>query len=163
MTDFKKYIKEGKGRCDISSLFLDPVAFKEAVKEMSEPFRLSSVNKVVALDALGFIFGSLIAKELGVGLVLFRKEGKIPLEKETVNFTDYTNTSKVFEVVSNAILPADNILMVDEWSETGSQIKAAVSLVEKCKGVVVGISCFNIDTKVKEDKELLKYKMYSII
>ena len=163
MTDFKKYIVKGKGRCDISFLFLDPEVFNEAIKEMTEPFHLSSVNKIVALDALGFVFGSRIAQELDIGLVLFRKEGKIPVEKETVNFTDYTKTSKTFEVVSGVIASGDKILIVDEWSETGSQIKAAISLVEKCKGVIVGISCFNIDTKVKEDKELLKYKMSSLV
>ena len=163
MTDFKKYIIKGKDRCDISSLFLDPVIFKQAIKEMSGPFRLSSVNKVVALDALGFIFGSLIAQELNVGLVLFRKEGKIPVEKETIDFIDYTKTSKTFEVVSSAIVQGDKILIVDEWSETGSQIKAAISLTEKCGGVIAGISCFNIDISVKEDKELLKYNMFSLI
>lgn len=163
MINFKKYIKEGKGRCDISSLFLDPVIFEEAIKAMSEPFRLDSVNKVVALDALGFVFGSRVTKELNTGLVLFRKEGKVPVEKKTVTFVDYTKTPKVFEVVSDAIVPGDRILIVDEWSETGSQIKAAISLVEKCEGAVVGISCFNIDNIVKEDKDLLSYKIFSLI
>ncbi len=163
MIDFRKYIKEGKNRCDLSSLFLDHVAFNEAIKEMSEPFRLSSIDKVVALDSLGFVFGSRIAQELDVGLILFRKEGKIPVAKKIITFTDYTKIPKAFEVISDAITSGDRVLIIDEWSETGSQIKAAVSLVEQCGGIVAGISCFNIDISVKKDKELSKYKIYSLI
>jgi adenine phosphoribosyltransferase len=112
---------------------------------------------------LGFVFGSRVAQELNVGLVLFRKEGKIPVEKKTVSFVDYTKIPKKFEVVSDVITPGDKILIVDEWSETGSQLKAAISLVKQCGGIVTGISCFNVDTPVKKDKELLDYKIYSLI
>jgi adenine phosphoribosyltransferase len=163
MIDFKKYIREGEGRCDISSLLLDPTSFGIAIEEMSKPFQSDSIKKVVALDALGFVFGSRVAEELNVGLVLFRKEGKVPVEKKTVSFIDYTKTPKMFEVVSDAITPGDKILIVDEWSETGSQIKAAISLVKQCGGIVAGVSCFNVDTPVKEDRELLDYKIHSLI
>lgn len=163
MTDFKKFIKEGNGRCDLSSLFLNIVAFDEAIRAMSEPFHTDHVNKVVALDALGFVFGSRIAEELGVGLILFRKEGKVSVDKKTVNFADYSKKPKVFEVVSNSIMFGDKVLIVDDWSETGAQIKAAISLAEQCGGVVAGVSCFNIDNPVKEDRELSTYKIFSLI
>jgi adenine phosphoribosyltransferase len=161
--DFKGYIRNGDGRADISSLFLDPAAFDLAVKGMSEPFRSSKVSKVVALDALGFVFGPGIARELGVGLALFRKEGKVPVEKKTVHFVDYTKTSKAFEVASAAMAPGDRILLVDEWSETGSQIKAAISLVQQCGGLVVGVSCFNMDFSVRMDRELSGYHVHSLL
>ena len=163
MIDFKQYVTEGGGRSDLSLLFADRKAFDAAIQNISEPFRNASINKVVALDALGFLFGSLVAKELGVGLVLFRKEGNIPVEKKIVKFNDYSKSEKVFEVASDAIKASDNVLIVDEWSETGSQIKAAISLVEQCGGVVKGVSCFNIDKSVLEDKVLSKYQLHSVL
>ena len=163
MIEFKKYIREGQGRSDISSLFLDPAAFQAAIKAMADPFRSSHVSKVVALDALGFVFGSRVAEELKVGLVLFRKEGKVPVEKKTVQFVDYSKTQKAFEVVSGAIGSEDRILIVDEWSETGSQLKAAIALVKQCQGAVAGISCFNVDNAVKADKELASYNIHSLV
>lgn len=163
MIDFKQYVTEGNGRSDLSKLFADRKVFDAAIQDMANPFRNASINKVVSLDALGFVFGSLIAKELGVGLVLFRKEGKVPVEKNSIKFTDYTKIEKTFEVASKAIQLSDKILIVDEWSETGSQLKAAISLVEQCGGNVVGVSCFNIDKAVKEDLALSKYQLHSVL
>jgi adenine phosphoribosyltransferase len=163
MIDFKKYIREGNDRCDLSLLYLDPIALDKAIEKMTNPFLSEHINKVAALDALGFVFGSRIAEKLHVGLVLIRKEGKIPVERISVNFIDYSNESKSFEVAKDVIVPGENILIIDDWAETGSQIKATISLVEKCGGIISGISCFNIDKKVKSDKELSKYKMSSVI
>ena len=61
------------------------------------------------------------------------------------------------------IQTGDKILLVDEWSETGAQMKAAISLIEKVGGEVVGLSCFNIDKKVMADIEFSKLKLFSAI
>ena len=92
-----------------------------------------------------------------------RKEGKVPVEKESVSFVDYSKNTKTFEIAFNALNQGDRVLLVDEWSETGSQLKAAISLVNKMGAEVVGISCFNLDENVEADPELSKYKLYSVL
>lgn len=78
-------------------------------------------------------------------------------------FRDYSKEEKVFEVAANMIKPSDQILIVDEWSETGSQLKAATKLVELCGGVVCDISVFSADEQVRQDKELEGYKIHSVL
>ena len=161
--DYSKYIVEGKGRCDLSLLFKNPVAFNNAVEEMVKPFRDSNITCVAALDALGFVFCTAVAQKLGVGLVLVRKGGKTSVDSESVSFTDYSNMEKKLEIVAGTIVPGERILLVDDWSETGAQLKAALSLLEKMEGAVLGVSCFNIDASVKDDPSLQKYHLHSVI
>lgn len=160
--DYGKYI-QGTGRKDLTLLFADRDAFRDVVEKMAESFKTLSIDKVVGLDALGFVFVAPVAQELGVGFALLRKEGKVPVEKESISFVDYSNTIKKFEVACSALSPGDRVLLVDEWSETGAQMKAAVSLLEKVGAEVVGMTCFNIDQKVIDDPELKRYTLYSVI
>ena len=88
---------------------------------------------------------------------------KIPVAKESVSFTDYSNTAKEFEVAIGSIKSGDKILIVDEWAETGAQLKAAISLVEKCGGEVVGATCFNVDAQVRKLEELSHYTLFSLL
>lgn len=160
--EFKKYV-QGKGRKDLTLLFADHDAFQKVIEEMVKPFTDLGITKVIGLDALGFVFIAPISQKLNVGFALLRKEGKVPVKKESISFTDYSNTTKSFEIASNAISSGDQILLVDEWSETGSQMRAAIKLIEKFGAKVVGVTCFNIDQKVREKPEFSKYKLHSIL
>ena len=124
---------------------------------------LSKIDKIVALDALGFVLGSAMANKLETGLVLARKGGKLPRKQKNLLkqfFTDYTKTKKLFEISKNAIKKGDKILIVDEWIETGAQVKAVIKLVEKAQGKIIGISVLsaekNTKTKILFDKYNLK-------
>lgn len=57
----------------------------------------------------------------------------------------------------------ENVLIVDDWSETGAQLKAAIALVEQAQGNIIDITCANIDNQVKQDAVISKYKIYSAI
>ena len=161
MENYKKYIREGKERCDLTDLYANPQIFNSVIENMTTPFLDQKINKVVALDALGFVFGSRVAEKLDSGLVLARKEGKIGIKTQSISFTDYTKKEKSFEIAVDAISKDERVLIVDDWSETGAQLKATVSLVESMGGIVIGASCFNIDKPVFEDPILLKYKLVS--
>jgi adenine phosphoribosyltransferase len=163
--DYKKYIRENatKKRCDLTLLLGNHQLFNSLIKDMAKPFLSSKVDKVVALDATGFIFGTGVAQALKVGLCLIRKPGKIAWDTKSTFYTDYTKERKGFEIAKDAISPNENILIVDDWSETGAQLKAAIFLVEQAKGNVIGISCANIDDRVKGDKIISKYKLSSAI
>jgi adenine phosphoribosyltransferase len=163
MIDYQKYVVHGKSRADLAPLFRDPLAFNSAIKDMAEPFRSQGITTVAALDALGFVFGSAIAKELDIGLVLVRKGGKLPVDSESISFTDYSGETKSFEIVKGAIQPDDTILIVDEWSSTGAQLKAAISLIERMQGKVAGATCYSMNARVKADPALVAYKLHSLL
>lgn len=163
--NYKNYIREkkSKNRCDMTLLFGKYKVFNALIKKMAKPFMYSKVDKVVAIEASGFIFGTGVANELKAGLCLIRKPNKLAWDTKKTKFTDYSKVKKGFEIVSDALLPNENILIVDDWSETGAQLKAAISLIEQARGNIVGISCAHIDGRVKNDTFLSKYKLHSAI
>jgi len=163
--NYKKYIREkkSKNRCDLTLLFGNYSALNTLFEEMAKPFISVKVDKIVAIEATGFIFGAGVAKELEVGLCLIRKPNKLAWDVNRVEFTDYTKKKKGLEIAKDAILPNEKVVIVDDWSETGAQLKAAIYLVEQLGGNVVGISCAQIDERVKRDATLLKYKLNSVM
>jgi len=154
---------DGKNRVDLTLLAGNPEALKYLIKSMAEPFLRSKIDKVVALEAMGFLFGAGVALELGTGVVMIRKGDKIPWSTRSVKFTDYTKKTKQFEIADDAIKPNDKILIVDDWTETGSQLKAAISLIEEMGGIVIGVACLNVDPQARNDRMLSNYNMFSVI
>ena len=109
--DLKKYIREmdGKNRVDLTLLAGDPEALKYLIKEMAKPFLDSKIIKVVALEAMGFLFGAGVANELSAGVVMLRKKGKIAWSTKEFWFTDYTHKKKSLEIADDALKPNDKI------------------------------------------------------
>lgn len=163
--DYKKYIREHKtkNRCDMTLLLGNHQVLSSLIKDLAKPFRTSGVDKIVAIEATGFIFGMGVAQELKAGLCLIRKPNKLAWDTRGTEFTDYSKEKKGSEIASDAILPNENILIVDDWSETGAQLKAAIFLVEQARGKIVGIACANIEERVKNDPVISKYKLNSVI
>jgi adenine phosphoribosyltransferase len=97
----------------------------------------SVVDKVVGIEARGFILGAPVALALGAGFVPVRKAGKLPGPTHRVAYAlEYGEA--VLEVHSDAIAPGDRVLIVDDVLATGGTVAAARSLVESCGGEVVG-------------------------
>jgi adenine phosphoribosyltransferase len=163
MIDYTKYITGKKELIDMTKLMLDPVIFDSLIDDMCKPFLNKKIDTVVAIDAMGFVFGSRIAEKLGVGLVLIRKGGKIGVDKKSISFTDYSKTEKSLEMATIALKGGERVLVADEWSETGTQLKTAIKLVENCGGKVIGISCVSVDNAVKKDFTLSKYMIHSVL
>ena len=127
-------------RSDVTPIFAEPAAFAALVGDLVAPFRDAGVQRVVGTDALGFIVGTAAALSLGVGFVPVRKGGKLPVEKETAVFRDYSNEEKSLELRANPWPAGTRVLLIDEWIETGTQARAAAELVERAGGVMVGIA-----------------------
>ena len=161
---YDKYIDfETKGRSDIGPLLANPKAFNNMIKDLIKPF--NNFDKIAAIDALGFILGGAMAFKAKKPLILIRKEGKLPnLDKEVVksSFIDYTKTTKSFEITRNSINKGDKVLIVDEWIETGAQLKAAISLIEGLGGKVIGISTLNADKNEQTKILFEKYNLKSL-
>lgn len=124
---------------DITTLLKDGPALRNVVKAMTDPFREDGVDLVVGVESRGFIFGSPIAYELGVGFVVVRKPGKLPGDKFQVDYALEYGTDAL-EMHKDAIEPGQRVLIVDDLLATGGTIAAAADLVRRAGGQIVGYS-----------------------
>ena len=120
------------------------------------------VDKVVAVESRGFIFGAMIANELNAGFVPVRKPGKLPAETESQTYQLEYGLDKI-EIHKDAIQPGDKILIHDDLLATGGTAEATCRLVEKLGGEVVQIS-FIIELSFLNGREKLRnYKINSLV
>jgi len=147
---------------DITTLLRDPDAFQEAVDGLVDHYIDQEVDIVAAIEARGFIFGAPLAYELAAGFVPIRKPGKLPHEKISASYTlEYgTNT---LEMHKDAIRPGQRVLLVDDVLATGGSAKAAVELIEKVGGKVVGIVFLADLTYLKGMEKLRGYSVFSLL
>jgi adenine phosphoribosyltransferase len=132
-------------RNDITPIFADYEAFQALIGDLLKPFAPAGFDYVAGIDALGFILGAAAAVSAGKGFVPVRKTGKLPRPSASVDFVDYTGREKGLEIGLGIIRPGAGYLLMDDWIETGAQVKAAVELIESQGGVIVGICAVNID------------------
>ncbi len=149
-------------RNDVTPLFADAKAFRQMVSDLTKPFLSSRIDLVACIDALGFILGSAVAQHLNVGLIPIRKGGKLPVETECIQFLDYSGETKSLEIRKDSPLHNVRILLIDEWIETGAQVKAAISLLENRGAILIGISTINIDINENTSDLLKRYKVHSL-
>jgi adenine phosphoribosyltransferase len=124
---------------DISPLLAAPQAFRTAVERMAEPFRGAGVTRVAGIEARGFLFAAGIALELGAGLVMLRKPGKLPSAKVTMTYALEYGSDAV-EVHQDAVGPSDRVLIVDDLVATGGTLRAARRLMERLGAGVAGFA-----------------------
>ena len=129
------------GHADFSAVLADPESLALFGPALVEPFRGSAITAVVGLEARGFVPAGLAALTLGVGLVLVRKAGAVhPGPKVEVTSLPDWRGRRVELQMARILSPADRILLVDDWVETGSQALAVKSAVETCQAELVGVS-----------------------
>jgi len=134
-----------RGRYDVTPLFADAEAFKSLVQDLSGKISATSPTVIAGIDALGFVLGAAIARELELGIIPVRKAGKLPCEVHSVSFIDYSGTQKSLELRKGILRSTDRVVIVDEWVETGAQALAAMSLIRLEGATVVGIASINFD------------------
>ncbi len=128
---------------DVTTLFADPRGFRMAVDQMLHPFAGIRIDKVVGLEARGFILGGAIAHQLSVGFVPIRKKGKLPGATISESYTlEYGEA--VVEIHDDAIDAGEKVLVVDDLLATGGTAEAGIRLVERLGGEIVGCA-FVID------------------
>jgi adenine phosphoribosyltransferase len=137
--DIPDFPKPGIVFKDITPLIGDAEALRAAVKRMADPWRDKGITQVVAAEARGFIFGTGVAIELGVGFSPLRKPGKLPHRTKEVSYAlEYgTDTLCIHE---DAVGPKDNVLLVDDLLATGGTIGGSAELVREMGAEIVGIS-----------------------
>jgi len=124
---------------DITPLLADTGAFRSTIDALATPFEASSVDKVLAVEARGFIVGAPVAYRFGAGFVPCRKAGKLPWDVEKEEYVlEYG--SDLLEIHKDAVAPGERVLVVDDVLATGGTAAAAATLVERLGGVVVGFA-----------------------
>lgn len=124
---------------DITPVLADPEALSWVVGDLAEPF--DGVDAVIGIEARGFILATPVATRLDAGFVPMRKPGKLPstVVSETYDLEYGTDT---LEIHADAIQPGDRVLVVDDVIATGGTGAAALRLIERLGGVVVGVAVF---------------------
>jgi len=137
--DIHDFPKEGIVFKDITPLLLQADVFKLAIRSLIATAGGRQVGKIVGIDARGFIFGAVVAHELGVGFVPVRKIGKLPHDTESASYALEYGEAEI-EVHRDAILPGEKVLIVDDLLATGGTAAAAIQLVKKLGGELIGAS-----------------------
>jgi adenine phosphoribosyltransferase len=124
---------------DITPLLAEPTICREVVKSMGNHFIDQGIEAVAAVEARGFIFGSLLAQELNVPFVPVRKAGKLPYQKITEEYSlEYGQA--IIEMHTDAIPKGCRVLIHDDLLATGGTASAAGNMIERLGGVVAGYS-----------------------
>ena len=128
---------------DVTTLFSDARGFRMAVDQLLHPYTGRQIDKVVGLEARGFILGGAIAHQLAVGFVPIRKKGKLPGHTiEQAYKLEYGEA--VMELHDDALQPGEKVLLVDDLLATGGTAEAGIKLIERLGAQVVGCA-FVID------------------
>lgn len=128
---------------DVTPLLADATGFAAAVAALAEAGRGDDgsvvVDKVVGMEARGFLFGTPVAQALGVGFVPVRKAGKLPREVHEESYAlEYGEATLAVHV--DGVAPGERVLVVDDVLATGGTAVATRALVERCGGQVVGFA-----------------------
>jgi adenine phosphoribosyltransferase len=128
---------------DVTTLFADPRGFRMAIDQMLHPYAGLQIDKVVGLEARGFIMGGAIAHQLSVGFVPIRKKGKLPGKTLSEDYTlEYGQAT--MEIHDDAIEPGEKVLVVDDLLATGGTAEAGIKLLERLGAQIISTS-FIID------------------
>ena len=138
--DVPDFPQEGIVFKDITPLLADPIAFSTVIDLIVVHFGRGNVDKVVGIEARGFILASPVAYHFGAGFVPVRKKDKLPWETESADYALEYGTATL-EVHRDAVTPGERVLIVDDVLATGGTAAATAQLVERIGGKVIGIAC----------------------
>jgi adenine phosphoribosyltransferase len=160
--DIPDFPKKGIIFKDITTLLADARSFQRMVDLLAHRYVGQHVDKVVGVEARGFIIGAALAYKLGAGVVLVRKPGKLPAEtfKKTYDLEYGTDT---LEIHTDAIKPGEKVLLADDVLATGGTMAAVVDMVQQMGGDLVEC-CFMTELNFLQGRQKLpKGKVHSLL
>jgi adenine phosphoribosyltransferase len=118
---------------DITPVLADPALLRVAIDCFAEASRAAGAQKIVGIDARGFIFGAAVAYELGLGFVPVRKKGKLPYQCQSAAYSlEYGEA--VVEMHVDALNSGERVVLIDDLLATGGTAAAAIKLIDKMGG-----------------------------
>ena len=169
MQDFSKFIREipnfpepGILFKDITPLLENGTVFHSAIEVFASHYRSEAIDKVVGIDARGFILGAALAYRLGVGFVPIRKAGKLPADTYQTTY-DLEYGTETLAIHQDAFSQGCRILICDDVLATGGTLAAAVNLVQQLRGDIVGIALLIELAFLNGRKKISDYDIFSIL
>ncbi len=154
--------KPGINFYDITTLLKDKTGFKAVIDSLSQRYKSTPIDVVLGIEARGFIIAPAVAYALGYGFIPVRKEKKLPAARERIEYALEYGTD-VLEIHKDAILPGQNVLIIDDVLATGGTAAAVARLVEMLKGRVAGLGfILELDFLKGRDK-LGGYDVHSLL
>lgn len=137
--DIPDFPQEGIVFRDITPVLADGMLFRSAIQQIVDTTGGAPVDKVVGIDARGFIFAAAVADRLGAGFVPVRKKGKLPWRTRELSYTlEYGEA--VVEIHDDAVRPGEQVLLVDDLLATGGTASAAVQLLDSLGAELVAVT-----------------------
>ncbi|MFP1642838.1 adenine phosphoribosyltransferase [Pontitalea aquivivens] len=139
---------------DVTTLFADARGFRMAVDQLLHPWAGERIDKVVGLEARGFILGGAIAHQLSRGFVPIRKKGKLPGATISQAYKlEYGEA--IMEIHADALQPGERVLIVDDLLATGGTCEAGIRLIERLGAEIVGCT-FIVDLPELGGRKILE-------
>ena len=167
--NLKDYIREvpdwpikGVNFKDITTLLQDPKLFRYTIDQMTKPFLNKKIDKIVVIDARGFLLGSAIAYNLNCGLSLVRKKGKLPSQTIEESYVKEYGPDTLC-MHQDTIKQGENVLVVDDLLATGGTLEATTKMIERLGGNVVGISLIIDLPYCGGSQKLKRYNIRSLV
>lgn len=147
---------------DITPILANPDLFRESISLLCQTAGNAKIDKVVGIDARGFIFAAAVADRLGAGFVPVRKKGKLPWKTHQTSYAlEYGEA--IVELHEDAVQPGESVLIVDDLLATGGTAAAAVKLLAELGAHIVGISVLIELNFLHGRNKLTPHPVHSII
>jgi len=159
--DVQDYPKPGIVFKDITPIFNDPKLVRKIVKALAEEYGSQKIDAIASVEARGFIFGSVLANELGCRFIPIRKAGKLPFKTRSQSYALEYGTATI-EIHDDAIQPGWRVLVHDDLLATGGTAAATADLIKSFDGTLVGFSFLvNLSFLPGEQKLIDRYGLNS--
>lgn len=154
--------KPGINFYDMTTLLENKDVFKFLIDELAKPYVGKGVDKIVGIDARGFLLAAPVAYKLGCGLSIVRKKGKLPHKtfKQEYELEYGTDTIEMHE---DTIKPGEKVIIVDDVLATGGTMKATIELIHNFKAEIVGISFLAELAFLKGKEKIGHWPVYSLL
>lgn len=146
---------------DITTLLQNPDAFQQAINRFYERYKNKKIDKIVGIDARGFIIGAVLAYKLKVGFILVRKKGKLPYKTIEAKYSLEYGTGAI-EIHQDAIQKGDRVLIMDDLIATGGTIAATAELVEKLGGEIIECAFLINLPALKGFEKIKQYRLFAL-
>lgn len=154
--------KKGVSFKDITPLLEDARAYRYTINALARPFQNKNIQKVVGIDARGFLLAAGVAYKLKTGIAIVRKKGKLPYKciRETYGLEYGKDT---LEMHRDTIKAGEGILIVDDVLATGGTMQATINIIKKLKGKIIGIALLGELTYLNGYKKIRGYKKHVLL
>jgi len=152
--------KKGVNFKDITTLLQDPEFFKEVIDRICEPFKNEKIDKIIGIDARGFLIAAPAAYKLDTGLSIVRKKGKLPFDTIEQEY-ELEYAKEIVQMHKDAVKKGEKVVLMDDLAATGGTALATCDLIEKLGGQIIEI-CFIVDLPFLGGSDKLKKRGYKV-